>query len=81
MSGVRDLIPEAISFMAGLMLSTLGVPSIPELLLMVAVKIQEIFPSTIGAISIFTIHLLIWFSTFEVMFRVLPALLKEIGSK
>lgn len=81
MSGIGDLIPEAISFIIGLVLSALGVPSMPELLLMVAVKIQEVFPSAIGAISIFAIRLLIWFSTFEVIFRVIPALLEGIGSR
>ena len=69
MPELGDFFPELSSLIFGLLLAVLGVPSPIEIFLMIAVKIQEVFPSTIGIISVFAIRLLVWWGTFEVILR------------
>ena len=73
---ISDFIPEILSFIFGLLLSLMGVPSIIEIGIMIITAIQEVLPSTYGSLYIMTLRFLGWFFTIEPVLRII-ILLKD----
>lgn len=68
---ISDIIPEILSFIIGLILFILGVPSVVEIGLMIVVAVHEVYPTTYGFLYIIMLRLLGWFITIEPILRII----------
>lgn len=73
MPELRGVIPELISFIFGLILSALGVPSIVDIGIMILMGMQNAFPSSPVNIPLYIILLRVlgWFLTIDVILRII----------
>jgi hypothetical protein len=70
MPELRGAIPELISFIIGLILSILGVPSITDIGIMIIQALQQTYPTWYGGMFMILLRLLGWFATIEVILRI-----------
>jgi len=55
---ISDITPEIMSFVIGLVLFVLGVPSVVEILFLTVVAVHEVYPITYGLLYIIMLRLL-----------------------
>lgn len=70
MPELTGAIPELISFIFGLILSILGVPSITDIGIMIIQVLQQTYPTWYGGMFMILLRLLGWFATIEVIIRI-----------
>lgn len=70
MPELRGAITELISFIVGLILSVLGVPSITDIGIMIVEALQQAYPTWYGGMYIILLRLLGWFVTIDAILRI-----------
>ena len=70
MPELRGVIPELVSFIFGLILSALGVPSITDIGIMIIAAFQQAYPTSYGGMYIVLLRLLGWFITIDAILRI-----------